>query len=65
LFDPGWIHGRLFATSGSKTGPHIIVELRKGPLDVQLIGFGQDSNNELYAMVFQPGVSGQVLLITK
>lgn len=58
-------HGRLFATSGAKTGPHRIVELRDGPLDVQLIGFGQDEDNELYAMVFEPGESGQILQITR
>ena len=58
-------HGRLFATSGAKTGPHRVVELRDDPLDVQLIGFGQDEDNELYAMVFEPGVSGQVLHITR
>ena len=58
-------HGRLFATSGSKTGPHRVVELRDGPLDVQLIGFGQDEDRELYAMVFEPGVSGQILQITR
>lgn len=58
-------HGRLFATSGAKTGPHRVVELREGPLDVQLIGFGQDQDNELYALVFEPGVSGHVLQITR
>jgi hypothetical protein len=58
-------HGRLFATSGAKTGPHRAVELRDDPLDVQLIGFGQDEDLELYALVFQPGVSGQVLRITR
>ncbi|WP_353952227.1 PQQ-dependent sugar dehydrogenase [Knoellia sp. S7-12] len=58
-------HGRLFATSGAKTGPHRVVELREGPLDVQLIGFGQDEDRELYALVFEPGASGQVLRITR
>jgi hypothetical protein len=58
-------HGRLFATSGAKTGPHQVVELRDGPLDVQLIGFGQDEDNELYALVFEPGVSGHVMQITR
>ncbi|MHA7156325.1 PQQ-dependent sugar dehydrogenase [Arthrobacter sp. TMN-50] len=58
-------HGRLFATSGSKTGPHRVVELRDEPLDVQLIGFGQDEDNELYALVFEPGVSGQIQQITR
>ena len=58
-------HGRLFATSGSKTGPHRVVELRDGPLDVQLLGFGQDQQRELYALTFEPGTSGQVLQITR
>ncbi|MEQ1891701.1 MAG: PQQ-dependent sugar dehydrogenase [Planctomycetota bacterium] len=58
-------HGRLFATSGAKTGAHDIVEIREGPLDVQLIGFGQDARNELYALVYEPGESGHVLLITR
>ena len=57
--------GRLFATSGAKAGPHRVVELREGPLDVQLIGFGQDEDHELYALVFEPGVSGQVLRVTR
>ena len=58
-------HGRLFTTSGAKSGPHRVAELTDGPLDVQLIGFGQDEDNELYALVFEPGVSGQVLRITR
>ncbi|MGJ9403320.1 PQQ-dependent sugar dehydrogenase [Arthrobacter sp. KK5.5] len=58
-------HGRLFATSGSKTGPHSVVELRDEPLDVQLIGFGQDEDDELYALVFEPGASGQIHQITR
>ncbi|HET9872778.1 MAG TPA: PQQ-dependent sugar dehydrogenase [Propionibacteriaceae bacterium] len=57
-------HGRLFATSGAKAGPHQVVELRDGPLDVQLIGFGQDADRELYALVFEPGATGDVLHIT-
>lgn len=57
-------HGRLFATSGAKTGRHTIVELTDGPLDVQLIGFGQDNDKELYALVFEPGVSGHVMRLT-
>jgi hypothetical protein len=58
-------HGRLFATSGAKTGPHRVVELREGPLDVQLIGFGQDARNELYALVFEPGVTGHIMRIVR
>jgi hypothetical protein len=57
-------HGRLFATSGIKTGPHKIVELRDGPLDFQLLGFGQDNSKELYALVFEPGATGLVMRIT-
>ncbi|HJR38268.1 MAG TPA: PQQ-dependent sugar dehydrogenase [Nocardioidaceae bacterium] len=57
-------HGRLFATSGNKTGPHTIVELRDGPLDFQLLGFGQDTSKELYALVFEPGATGLVMRIT-
>jgi len=58
-------HGRLFVTSGAKSGPHRVGELTDGPLDVQLIGFGQDEDNELYALVFEPGATGQVLQITR
>jgi len=58
-------HGRLFATAGVESGPHRVVELRDAPLGVQLIGFGQDEDRELYALVFEPGVSGQVLRITR
>jgi hypothetical protein len=57
-------HGRLFATSGAKTGPHTIVELTDGPLDLQLLGFGQDHSKELYALVFEPGATGHVMRIT-
>jgi hypothetical protein len=57
-------HGRLFATSGAKSGPHRVVELRDGPLDVQLTGFAQDAHEELYALVFEPGESGHVMRIT-
>ena len=42
-----------------------MVELRDDPLDVQLIGFGQDEDLELYALVFQPDGSGQVLRIAR
>lgn len=41
------------------TAANTIGELRDGPLDFQLIGFGQDSAGELYALVFGvPGPNG-------
>lgn len=56
-------HGRLFAFDAdhrsASTSANTIVELRDGPLDVQLLGFGQDSAGELYALVFGvPGPDG-------
>jgi hypothetical protein len=49
-------HGRLFAFDAdgrsATTAANTITELRDGPLDAQLIGFGQDANRELYAMAF-------------
>lgn len=64
-------HGRLFATPAdgrARTGNEV-VELRDGPLDVQLIGFGQDTDNELYALVFgfdgAAGETGAVLRLTQ
>lgn len=42
-----------------------MVELRDGPLGVQLIGFGQDHAGELYALVFEPGGTGHVMLLTR
>ena len=56
-------HGRLFAfdsdNRSATTAANTIVELRDGPLDFQLIGFGQDSAGELYALVFGvPGPTG-------
>jgi hypothetical protein len=56
-------HGRLFefnadARAATPAGNRI-TELRDGPLDVQLLGFGQDTANELYALVFGvPGPNG-------
>jgi glucose/sorbosone dehydrogenase len=65
-------HGRLFtfdADNRSATAAgNTITELRDGPLDAQLIGFGQDSNNELYAMVFgsrATGDTGAVLRLSQ
>lgn len=65
-------HGRLFTFDADRSGPTVadntISELREGPLDYQLIGFGQDSSHELYAMVFgfpsPTGETGAVLRIT-
>ena len=60
-------HGRLFATAADGRAPrgNKVVELRDGPLDVQLIGFGQDARDELYALVFgfdgPKGETGAVL----
>jgi hypothetical protein len=49
-------HGRLFAFDADHrsavTANNTITELRDGPLDAQLIGFGEDSRRELYAMAF-------------
>ncbi|NUO91106.1 MAG: CHRD domain-containing protein [Dermatophilaceae bacterium] len=55
--------GRLFAFDADHrsavTADNTIVELRDAPLDFQLIGFGQDSAGELYALVFGvPGPNG-------
>ncbi|MDQ1626557.1 MAG: hypothetical protein QOI54_301 [Actinomycetota bacterium] len=53
-------HGRLFTFDAdhraATTADNRISELREGPLDAQLIGFGQDTAHELYALVF--GVQG-------
>lgn len=58
-------HGRLFIIPGDQSDAlRQPEEIRDGPLDVQLIGFGQDSAKELYALVFEPGESGAVLRIT-
>ncbi|MFD1052705.1 PQQ-dependent sugar dehydrogenase [Terrabacter terrigena] len=56
-------HGRLFAFDADNrsavTADNTIVELRDGPIDFQLIGFGQDNAGELYALVFGvPGPNG-------
>ena len=56
-------HGRLFSFDAdhrsATTAANTIVELRDGPLDFQLIGFGQDNAGELYALVFGvPGPDG-------
>jgi hypothetical protein len=65
-------HGRLFEFDADGRSPvtaaNTITELRDGPLDAQLIGFGQDANHELYAMVFgsrQFGQTGVVLRLSQ
>ncbi len=65
-------HGRLFEFDADHRSPvtaaNTITELRDGPLDAQLIGFGQDANRELYAMVFgsrQFGQTGVVLRLSQ
>lgn len=64
-------HGRLFATPADGRAPtgNEVVELRDGPLDFQLIGFGQDTDHELYALVFgfdgEAGETGAVLRLTR
>jgi len=57
-------HGRLFEFNADGRAPataaNRITELQDGPLDAQLIGFGQDTAHELYAMVFGvPGPNGE------
>jgi len=56
-------HGRLFTFDADHRSTtiegNVITELQDGPLDFQLIGFGQDSAHELYALVFGfPGPNG-------
>jgi glucose/arabinose dehydrogenase len=65
-------HGRLFEFDADGRSPvtaaNTITELRDGPLGAQLIGFGQDANHELYAMVFgsrQFGQTGVVLRLSQ
>src|SRR3954447_2766347 len=65
-------HGRLFEFDSDHrsavTAANTITELRDGPLDAQLIGFGQDADRELYAMVFgsrQFGQTGVVLRLSQ
>ena len=63
-------HGRLFTFNSDASSPtvarNVISELRDGPLDFQLIGFGQDSHNELYALVFGfPGPNGPTGAVLK
>ena len=60
-------HGRIFgfdaarAAAGRSTA---IGELRDGPLDGQLLGWGEDANRELYALIMNRDLtSGQVLRV--
>src|SRR3954454_3082260 len=56
-------HGRLFEFDADGRSPvtaaNTITELRDGPLDAQLIGFGEDASNEVYAMAFGSRQFGQ------
>jgi hypothetical protein len=62
-------HGRLFAFDAdhrsAATAGNEITELRDGPLDAQLIGFGQDSHGELYAMAFGSRALGDTGVVWK
>lgn len=66
-------HGRIFGTdvsgvdAGSLNGPTLqIGELRDDPLDGQLIGWGEDAQKELYAMVIDRDLaSGRVLRLSQ
>ena len=41
-----------------------VTELLDGPIDGQLIGWGEDTAKELYALVIDPGLaSGRVLWV--
>jgi hypothetical protein len=57
-------HGRIFGIPSSATpeAPATISELRDGPIDGQVTGFGEDSQRELYALIFKrDGTGGAVL----
>jgi hypothetical protein len=65
-------HGRLFEIDADDRAAtpagNPITELTDGPLDAQLIGFGQDAQNELYALVFgsrELGETGAVLRLSQ
>ena len=59
-------HGRLFgldvAHASPTTAANVITELREGPIDGGVIGFGEDSAKELYALIVnRDGTGGAVL----
>lgn len=66
-------HGRIFGTdvsgvdAGALNGPALrIGELRDEPLDGQLIGWGEDAQKELYALVINRDLaSGRVLRLSQ
>lgn len=66
-------HGRIFGTdvravdASSLNGPTLrIRELRDGPIDFQLIGWGEDAQKELYALVMDRDLtSGRVLRLSQ
>ena len=58
-------HGRLFGVDVTPASPstadNVITELRDGPLDGGVIGFGEDSAKELYVLlVNRDGTGGSV-----
>ena len=59
-------HGRLFGLDTGRLSPttaaNVITELRDGPIDGGVTGFGQDSAKELYALIVnRDGTGGAVL----
>ena len=59
-------HGRLFGVDVSHPSPstaaNVITELRDGPIDGGVTGFGEDSARELYALIVnRDGTGGAVL----
>lgn len=59
-------HGRLFGLDVRHTSPttaaNVITELRDGPIDGGVTGFGQDSAKEIYALIVdRDGTGGAVL----
>ena len=59
-------HGRLFGLDTTHLAPstagNVITELRDGPIDGGVTGFGQDSAKELYALIVnRDGTGGAVL----
>ena len=59
-------HGRIFGVdlASTQASQNRITELRDAPLDGQLIGWGEDSRRELYALVINRDLqSGKVLRV--
>ncbi|HET9871156.1 MAG TPA: PQQ-dependent sugar dehydrogenase [Propionibacteriaceae bacterium] len=59
-------HGRLFGLDVTPASPstaaNIITELRDGPIDGGVTGFGQDSAKELYALIVNRDQTGGAVL---